>query len=714
MSIISRLGVVLGLDSGEFNAGLGKAEGSLNKFAGVAKGVGVAAIAAIGYELINTTKQAIDFADSINDIAKANEISVGKVLEFSQALSVSGGKAEDAAKIFANFTNKIDDAAKGSQETRDKFAKLGITLDDLRDLDQQQLFIKTLDALGKMPDQISRNALAMDMFGKSMKGVDVKGTAEDFKKLNGTMEGSTEQFTKIGDAVDRFDRLSMRIKTDIADNIGGPLNTVSILAEKLYDALEIGGDKFIKSLEKQKQQLLMLLDPFKVFANLVDSVKGKLMPQVAATTPPKVQEPWVAGIVQGTAQPPKRVIEETKEEENARKKIAQQIENQTNALNQQVRTLKLQTAELGNQKSEYQKVLLEFEKGGKYYEIRNSSDKQELLDAAQALDAKKHRMAVEKVINDYAKERERLAFEELKVNQQMAAQELIRKQQHDDALRFAVDDIDRASERLDLERSMAGFSDTQVQKALALFDLQSKLLQMKRQDGLLTEKQINDYAEAENRRIKSDEANTRAQNTFQAGWNKAYNNFMEKAKDSAAIGSQAFGSMTANMNSAIDNFVRNGKLSFSSLTQSIIADLIAIQMKAQVMSIFGSSGIGGMFSGLFGGSGTLSGASIGLSSATGVFKGFASGGDPAVGVPSLVGENGPEIFIPRTNGTIIPNMQMSQALGGGQAQTVYNGTVIQNMNAIDTQSGVQFLIKNKDTIWAANMSANRSIPMSRG
>lgn len=33
---------------------------------------------------------------------------------------------------------------------------------------------------------------------------------------------------------------------------------------------------------------------------------------------------------------------------------------------------------------------------------------------------------------------------------------------------------------------------------------------------------------------------------------------------------------------------------------------------------------------------------------------FAAGGDPPVGVPSLVGEEGPELFIPRGSGTIIP------------------------------------------------------------
>ena len=89
---------------------------------------------------------------------------------------------------------------------------------------------------------------------------------------------------------------------------------------------------------------------------------------------------------------------------------------------------------------------------------------------------------------------------------------------------------------------------------------------------------------------------------------------------------------------------------------------------------------------------------------------FANGGDPPVGKASIVGERGPELFVPRTAGTIIPN----NALGGMGGQTInYNGPIIQNMSAIDTQSAVQFLAKNKQAVWSANQSAQRSMPVSR-
>ena len=65
------------------------------------------------------------------------------------------------------------------------------------------------------------------------------------------------------------------------------------------------------------------------------------------------------------------------------------------------------------------------------------------------------------------------------------------------------------------------------------------------------------------------------------------------------------------------------------------------------------SGIGGLFEGLFGGF-------------------FAEGGNPPIGKISVVGEKGPELFVPHSAGTIIPN----DALGGTSEQIIIN----QNFN----------------------------------
>ena len=62
--------------------------------------------------------------------------------------------------------------------------------------------------------------------------------------------------------------------------------------------------------------------------------------------------------------------------------------------------------------------------------------------------------------------------------------------------------------------------------------------------------------------------------------------------------------------------------------------------------------------------------------------------------PTIVGENGPELFIPSRSGSVIPNNTMAGALNGGQ-QVTYNGPYIAQMNAMDTQSATQFLAKNK-------------------
>ena len=168
-------------------------------------------------------------------------------------------------------------------------------------------------------------------------------------------------------------------------------------------------------------------------------------------------------------------------------------------------------------------------------------------------------------------------------------------------------------------------------------------------------------------------------------------------------------SVYSNMGTYIDQFVRTGKFSFKDFAKSVIQDLIAIQMKAQFANATGgSSGIASVLKGIFSGGSSYAPNSTAMAIPSGFA--MAEGGNPPVGMATLVGEKGPEMFVPNTAGTIIPN----NLLGGNSGQTInYNGTYIANMSAIDTQSGVQFLAKNKQTIWASYQSANRSVPVSR-
>ena len=159
------------------------------------------------------------------------------------------------------------------------------------------------------------------------------------------------------------------------------------------------------------------------------------------------------------------------------------------------------------------------------------------------------------------------------------------------------------------------------------------------------------------------------------------------------------------MGTAIDNFVKTGKRSFKDLARSIISDLMSIYLKAQIL------GLAKMF---FGGSTT----SIEPLTSISDFKldyslagAKASGGPVSSGSTYLVGEKGPELFMPSSSGTIIPNNQLSGSMNS--PQIVYNGPYIASMSAIDTQSATQFLARNKAAVWAANQSAQRSVPVSR-
>lgn len=122
---------------------------------------------------------------------------------------------------------------------------------------------------------------------------------------------------------------------------------------------------------------------------------------------------------------------------------------------------------------------------------------------------------------------------------------------------------------------------------------------------------------------------------------------------------------------------------FSSLLDSIkqtllrtFAEMAAQRVLQQILGTGNTAGgaAGGALGGLLGGIGKfLPQVGVGLAvnsllgnplKKIGKVLGFADGGIPPVGVPSLVGERGPELFVPSTRGRIIPSEQLSKGIGG--------------------------------------------------
>ena len=142
-----------------------------------------------------------------------------------------------------------------------------------------------------------------------------------------------------------------------------------------------------------------------------------------------------------------------------------------------------------------------------------------------------------------------------------------------------------------------------------------------------------------------------------------------------ALAAEATNAVWGNMSSAIDDLVDNGKASFGDLAKSIIKDLVKMAMKAMIFNAI--MGLGG---------------SLGFN--MDFLKPKAKGGPVSPNTPYMVGEKGPELFVPKgSGGDIVPN----HSLGGGSAP-VTNNYITNNISALDSRSVAQVFAENRQSL----------------
>lgn len=685
MANIARLGVALGLNSAEFVSGIDAATRKLDQFAAAAVGVGKNALLALGAALSVATYKAVAYADEIADVAAANDIAIDSIIKLTNALENSGGKGANAGKMIASFTDFVDKAAKGSFEGQKTFSQLGISLKDIGSLSTQDLLLKTTEAIAGIADPLTRNARAADAFGKAAKGVDMVDFSKGLREGKGATLEQEKAIKDAAQAFDLFKSVGKEISLLITESLGPSLLKLG----QWLKALDISNlsftifGKFI-GFGTSNDPTIRLVELNKEIAELGKQRELALgRPLVLSTIDREIlalQREQDALIAIQRIKADETSKSQTKEKIDAPKRLT------TLGINPETKAAADKAAaEAKRQLSEFNNLWQDLEKQ-KQDAIKKQQDLVMKGYEAERKDVEDANQAQAEQQGLYAQGNAQYAQRQ---GQQIILlareQEMFKLEQKGRFLK-----AEKLQEEKEILQQMWKYIDAvETINAMENLDRESRREALAREDKL-NEKALQNIVERG--RILKSQTSGGLYDGFLARLD-AVNRDMETSFET---GGKAFDSLMGSMSKALDEFVTTGKLNFGDFAKSIIKDMLAIQLRAAATNLFAP-----LAKFIF--------PSVSLAQP---FSGPRADGGPVESNSSyLVGERGPELFVPRGAGAIVPNHTIGSSQ---QAPTInYNGPYIASMSAIDTQSGLQFLAKNKQSVWSVYQSANRSIPMSR-
>jgi lambda family phage tail tape measure protein len=692
MANIARLGVALGLNTAEFQSGLKGAMAGLEKVKDAAKVVGVAILAA-GTAMAYMTKKSIDNMDKLAKQAQMAGVTTESLSALAYAADLAGVSQDTLVLSMAKLSKGMSDAAMNTGEALKGFNALNIDYKNLESTDEAMLQIS--ERFAGMADGANKTAIAMSLFGRS--GAQLipllNGGRDGVEKLRAEAEklglviggDTTKSAEQFNDSLTQLGSIFTGLANQIATATLPLLNSITQALFNSWiesDQFRVGIQEIIRTdlprwLDNVAYGFAFTAD---IIGNVINIVRGFIQVLQHAGD--------VISYVMANVEYSMAITDQAQESALAK---------QSSVL------LKLKQNEKDFDQFQKEKIANAWRYSDELEAIQNQTKDDAGTGSLSIIKPQAPRMvdpnAVDKLANmlkeaslvsaEFDRERQH-AIGMLQIKADMAG-----LANNEKRVQEAVNDVlDATSAKLQeisdkREKAAGQGADSQT---LAEYDRQA-----------LEVERLGSMYEMITRQME--EATIASQMTFSFGWNKAFAQFSEDAQNYATVAADMFGSLVSSMNSAIDNFVDSGKLSFSEFAESVIKDIIKIQLKMQASKLLqmGIKFAIGAFSAGATPSGGVPGGDVGS------YSTFASGG--TITGPSIVGENGPELFIPGRSGAIIPNNNLNDSMGGGGV--TYNGPVIQNMQAIDTQSGIQFLAKNKMTIWSMNQSANRSIPAGR-
>ena len=171
------------------------------------------------------------YADQIVTLASKTSIATDQLQELSYMSGLVDVDVNTVAKSMQKLTKNMSSAAKGSGSAYDAFQQLGVSITDVNGnlRDNEDVFYDALEALGKIENETERDAIAMNLFGKSATDLNpmieagsekLKEFAQEAHDMGYVLdEDALEALSRVQDEFDRFDRQMTSVKNKIASGL---------------------------------------------------------------------------------------------------------------------------------------------------------------------------------------------------------------------------------------------------------------------------------------------------------------------------------------------------------------------------------------------------------------------------------------------------------------------------------------------------------------
>lgn len=128
-----------------------------------------AAVVAAEKKLISMTKKSAAFADNILTMSMTTGLSTEQLQEFSYAAELIDVSVDTLQTSLTKLTNNMQNAMNGTGDAMKAFDRLGVSVTDANGNMRRanDVFYDAIDALGDVQNATERDALAMDIFGRS-------------------------------------------------------------------------------------------------------------------------------------------------------------------------------------------------------------------------------------------------------------------------------------------------------------------------------------------------------------------------------------------------------------------------------------------------------------------------------------------------------------------------------------------------------------------